>query len=597
MTDQNPRWRGNLKLPAGTEWHVLTVLLEGFLNRIYEVEVTVKRDRSLLNGRVFSKEVADSIRHLVALHAPTRGLDGELAWASPLYSADTGDMDEEFQWSATVDVRSTSTIDRLPVIRPVMTPEIDKRLDVVVDLTEVPGDDTFGSFSADVPSDWDYIEVEAVLTCTGLQIAEADRRKTIRLDRDGSSRPVLFSGLVTADAKPAGGVTIRLSLSYEGRDSGYAERTIPLASGSGEMPPALEPSLSYAKLETYATGPDLTVRIFALDGSGRYQWSFIASPSLHGFDADRYGDKNLNESPKTYFLKKLATCPTMRAGEHVGKLRGIGEQIWDATPSEFRDVYVEVRERMGSAFSIQIVTDDPYVPWELMFPTDPRIPDPSHLFLCHPVSRWLVNNGARYLDFERGSRVTFVPEYAMSNTLPAAREEGQWLKQTLGAVSGDASYTGFTGFLQRRHPEAVQLIHFAGHGASEEAGGAHGLCLEQGSWMTADEMNGSVRVGRDHRPMFILNACQVGQAQHALGSISGWPSALLRQGFGGLVAPLWSIQDNTASKFMREFLAGFIGNGETLGQAALSARRANAGENASSYAYLVYGDVMATAQP
>lgn len=115
--------------------------------------------------------------------------------------------------------------------------------------------------------------------------------------------------------------------------------------------------------------------------------------------------------------------------------------------------------------------------------------------------------------------------------------------------------------------------------------------------MTADEMNGSVRVGRDHRPMFILNACQVGQAQHALGSISGWPSALLRQGFGGLVAPLWSIQDNTASKFMREFLAGFIGNGETLGQAALSARRANAGENASSYAYLVYGDVMATAQP
>lgn len=595
MTDEHPEWRGNLKLPPGAAWDVLAVLLEGLLHRIYDVEVTVKRDRALLSGRVFSKQVADSIRHLVALHAPTSGLDGELTWASPLYSADTGDMDEEFQWNATVDVDTTSSIDRLPMIKPLTAPEVGRRLDVVVDLVEVPGDDTFGAFSAEVPSDWEHIDVEAVLTCTGLRIADADRRKSIRLNRDGSSVPVLFSGLVTPDAKLTEDVTIRLSLSFEGRDSGYAERRIPLAAGSGVVPPAVEPVVPYAKLETQAVAPDLTLRVFAIDGSGRYHWSFVVPPSLRDVDADRLGDKDLKESPKSYFLKKLATCPTMRAGEHIGKLRGIGEQIWDATPVEFRDLYVEVRERMGPAFSIQIVTNDPYVPWELMFPVDARIPDPSHLFLSHPVSRWLTDSGARYIDFKRGNRVTFVPEYTSGDTLPAAREEGQWLKEALGAVGGDASYSGFTTFLQGRHPETVQLVHFAGHGASEEAG-EHGLRLEQGSWMTADEMNGSVMVGRDYRPMFILNACQVGQSQHALGSISGWPKALLRQGFGGLVAPLWSIQDNAASKFMREFLAEFISNGETLGQAALKARSANAGENASSHAYMVYGDVMATAQ-
>lgn len=596
ISSETPEWRGQLNLPAGPEWEILAAMLHALINRIYRVEVLVRADRAILKGEVFSQQVADSIKHLVALHAPVRGLDSELTWASPLYSANSPDMDVEFDWPAAEKIESASTeiIERLPMIRPLGKAELGKRLDIMVDLVTVVGDDTFGEFSVTLPHGWEAIEVDAILSSGSLKIADRDRRRAIRLNSDGSSVPVLFSGVVTSDAQRTGFVTIMLALAYEGRDVGYAERTVALSDTPETAPSSGALAPISVKLDTWAKGPDLTVRIFEIDNTGRYQWSFEVAPSIENIDIDRFGDRNLKESPKDYFLKRFASCPTMKPGQHVGKLQGIGEHIWEMTPPQFRDLYVDVLNQVGPGFSIQIVTNEPYVPWELMFPKDARVPAPHHLFLAHPIARWLGNSGARHKEFGQGKRVSFVPEYSQDDTLDAAREEGKWLAQALGAIPGNASYAGFRDFLQTQHVDRIQLIHFAGHGASEEQQ-ENGLRLNEDDWMTLDDINSSVRVGRDHRSMFILNACQIGQNQYALGAISGWPQALIQQGFGGVVAPLWSVQDNTASDFMRKFLVEFVQNGRTLGQAALDARILHSDKDASAYAYMFYGDVMATA--
>jgi hypothetical protein len=596
ISNEPPEWRGQLNLPTGPEWQILAAMLSTLSHRIYRVDVLVRGGRAVLKGEVFSQQVADSIKHLVALHAPVSGLDSELKWASPLYNADTPDMDVEYDWSAAAKIESTSfeTVERSPMIKPLGKAEVGKRLDILVDLVTVIGDDTFGEFAVTLPHGWDVIEVDAVLSSGSIKIPDMDRRRTIRLNSDGSSVPVLFSGVITPEAHRTSSVKIMLALAFEGRDVGYAERTVPLSDNLEVEPSSGAIGTIPVKFDTTAVGPDLTVRIFEIDNNGRYQWSFEVAPKIKNINIDRFGDRDLKESPKNYFLKRFANCPTMKPGQHLGKLQGIGEQIWDMTPPQFRDLYFDVLNQIGPGFSIQIVTNEPYVPWELMFPTDVRSPSPTHLFLAHPVARWLGNSGSRHKEFEQGKRISFVPEYFQDERLDAARDEGEWLINTLGAVPGDASYKGFRDFLHAQHVDRIQLIHFAGHGASEEHQ-ENGLRLNDDDWITLEDINSSVRVGRDHRALFILNACQIGQNQFALGAISGWPQALLKLDFGGVVAPLWAVQDNTASEFMREFLAEFIQKGKTLGQAALEARGLHGEKDTSAYAYMFYGDVMATA--
>ncbi|OXE38680.1 hypothetical protein CCS92_27815, partial [Methylobacterium radiotolerans] len=47
-------------------------------------------------------------------------------------------------------------------------------------------------------------------------------------------------------------------------------------------------------------------------------------------------------------------------------MKGIGEEIWEAAPSAFKAVYIDLYSRLGRDFPIQIITDEPHVPWEMM---------------------------------------------------------------------------------------------------------------------------------------------------------------------------------------------------------------------------------------
>ncbi len=112
-------------------------------------------------------------------------------------------------------------------------------------------------------------------------------------------------------------------------------------------------------------------------------------------------------------------------------MRGIGEQIWSKAPGGIlRITYLELRNR-SAGFPIQFVSDDAFVPWELMRPSGRA--DIDHLFIEHPIARWPIDAGGWMTPrLPAGSIESFVPEYRDDGTLPAARREERPLWKSMG---------------------------------------------------------------------------------------------------------------------------------------------------------------------
>jgi hypothetical protein len=405
----------------------------------------------------------------------------------------------------------------------------------------------------------------------------------------------MFSALVTDEARDLGRVDIQLVFSHDGRPCGQLAVSFALAASQPAVPTG-EMTTASVSIPTHQPSADLTVNILQDPGGGdRYQWSFNVGPGLRNLgEAFRFASSGFGMSAKDYFKAKFNACPYLAQGQHQGALQGIGEEIWRAAPQEFRNLYLAIHKRVGFDFSIQIMTNEPYVPWELMFPVEEDLEDAGHLYLKHPTARWFMDGASMPPSFPIGDVITFAPQYQYGGNLPAAQAEAEWLVTKYGAHRPDPTYAGFMGVLQTPPNTAVRLLHFAGHGASEGAPGSVGIRMSDG-WVPVDAINSSVQLGKRYRPLCIINACQVGATDACLASTSGWPPALVRRSFSGVIAPLWSVQDDIASEFIKDTLTELIDNGQSFGNAVLKSRQYHSAVSPSAFAYLSYGDVMAKA--
>ncbi|MET3897989.1 hypothetical protein ABIB57_001935 [Devosia sp. UYZn731] len=600
MTDDWDAYHAQLYLPDGQQWEALrTILTQQYDDQIETLRLSLNGERAVLDGLVFSLEVKTTLERVILANTSVSTIDNHLVVSSPLYSA--GDPFDDFVGAHQVDLdldpSSFSGVIRYPDIRTTEVATPGDVIDVVADLGLSPNDNVDGGPIVFDDGDWTSLDVDVEIHSLQLDIAPQDRRGVIRIRRLERSIPTLFSGKVVADAQE---VTIQLTFSLGGRFCGSASRTLEVKGVQKTI--AAEPinkagdgSLS---LERNATPPDLTVKIYSGGRSdGQCTWSFETSPALRHIGAtNTVCTSSLGgESPKDYFLAKFQMCPVLPAGAHAGALRGIGERISEIVPADFLSIYRAVHDAVGPGFTIQILTDEPYVPWELMFLGASVAGEDGHLLLLHPVARWALNERAAASSFGFGQRISFVPSYERGATLPAAEEEGRWLHETHGVLRAHPTFADFVDLLTEPPVDKVQLVHFAGHGASEGPPNAIGLRM-QDHWVAVENINSSVKLGERDAPLFILNACQVGSSNVALGSVVGWPSQLAKRSFGGIVAPLWSVQDEHASLYVRSLVEQLFDAGATIGRAALAARLQHQSASSSAYAYLTYGDVMAKAQ-
>lgn len=359
--------------------------------------------------------------------------------------------------------------------------------------------------------------------------------------------------------------------------------------------------------------PDLDLLIKTVFDGGRTRVSYILqSPSgKDGFSfREIAGPTFLGQAQdyQAYLLSKIEKLNVGRDNddslllneEIERKLTSIGRELHlELFTPEMREAYREIR-RQGVQ-SIRTISDEPWIPWELIKPFDDRpgdLVDDDFLCLQFELTRWLSGHPAPPPLSEL--RVRRLACILTATDLPKAEEEKAFLAELAQAHSGveDASPVLSSASAAEAFLEAggVDLLHFAGHGIFDSAHpNESALPFPDGSTLHPSDLQGSLatRIAKD-RPLIFLNACSAGQQGWSLARLGGWADRWVRIcGCGAFVAPLWPIRDSLALAFAKALYTA-LAKGETFGQAGRSARehvRKLAPGNPAWLAYSIYADV------
>lgn len=257
-------------------------------------------------------------------------------------------------------------------------------------------------------------------------------------------------------------------------------------------------------------------------------------------------------------------------------LERIGYRLYDELFNE--DLRREYRERIrGRVVTLEVVSDEPWIPWELVKPYDAGWAD-DFLCLQYDFSRWLDNGPAPAAEIAVGSLACVAPA---DSGLPFAQEEKAYVR-SLASRFGLADHTP----ARARKPEVAALFegetpillwHFACHGDFDaQAPGNSPLTLEQGQRLRPNDLAGpqpKARLSAD-RPLVFLNACRVGQSGLSLTGLGGWAARLVGEcRVGAFIAPLWTVNDLVAFEFARAFYQATQEPGMTLAAALRQARQ------------------------
>jgi hypothetical protein len=621
MSEEQPGVYGRPNISLPEEWsYLLEVFEDRYPNALARLSFSMSGSDGRLEATVSSEPAAAFLRELF-LRSPTIStLDASVVVAAPFRSATgTDPMDLAFDSKFGAEPKPTGTdgdeavvVHRYPSILSKGQLAVGEEISVIVRLEDEPDQWTEGDPTriADLPASWQTISIDVLLDSA--QMAFECASSTITIRRDAKSVPALFYGKILPEAGDQGAVQFNAHFFHKDRRCGFAKRTlsltaekivtksdeplaksnVPTGSATADAEGSVANFASRAEIAIGALSPDLTIMIVR-DGStssGTYLWTCVASNG----SGQSSGRIDLGPSSQTYAQTLLARCAKLEPGKHTRVLRGVAEDIWNVAPPEFRRHYIDLVSKFGSQFSIQIFSDEAYVPWEMMWPKVDGNYD--HLFMTHPIARWL--NAAPYsapLEFPRGMIASFVPDYGPSKTLPAAEAEGKWLCERLGATAYPATADSFIDLLESANtPNPINTIHFAGHGFYGDHQRSAAIEFTGNKFVTVEEVSqGGVRLGKRDRSLVVLNACNVGSGTLELGMVSGWGAALTKNGFGGTLAPLWAVQDEDASTLITDALEIFTTKGESLSEAVRNSRAALRDRSSVPYSYMLYGDVTA----
>lgn len=236
---------------------------------------------------------------------------------------------------------------------------------------------------------------------------------------------------------------------------------------------------------------------------------------------------------------------------------GFGSELYQRyAPDAFKDVYRTLNAD-GGTLSIQITSNSPLIPWELMRPESADA-DGGFLGFTHRVARWAPRETAAQLD-RPGDAVQFdgvamvAPHYSGAANLPFQQAEMDALQKIRGFASEPGDYLSFEKLLKER---PRQFIHFSGHGqVSDDAAGepVFSILLEDEAVDPTTWRRISMSDSRERRPFYFFNACDTGGARVSAGFVRGWGATVLASGASGFIGGMWPLVDRSAAEFAADF--------------------------------------------
>jgi hypothetical protein len=283
----------------------------------------------------------------------------------------------------------------------------------------------------------------------------------------------------------------------------------------------------------------------------------------------------------------LGRLRTLNPEDIEDRLQEEGQSMWhDLIPLELQTRYAAERTQWQSR-SLLIVSDEPHIPWELLWPYDPegRWLDDAPLCLQLRMARWLRREAQGIANYEPEqtlslhSLAVLVPT---SSGLPAAQRERAFMSALMSQHGlRDASPSLLTRAAVKHLLKQgdYSWVHVAAHGNfyPDDPAGELAIWLEDNQPLTSKAIVGVVEAYlREHRPAFFFNACEVGRQGWAITGLGGWASRLISAGAGLFLAPQWVVDDGAALRFSqalyRSLLAGEPA-AEAVRQGRLAARR------------------------
>lgn len=459
-----------------------------------------------------------------------------------------------------------------------------------------------------VPAAVKQIPIQVYVQAPGF-IFDGPNLQEVQLPVDGDSDPVEFTLTALPIADKEQPADIRVRFRYEGKFLGQIKlQTIVkqvAAPAATRAAPAQGGGLVVA---VDSPQPDILIEVNrdTVRPSKFYVYlqSNIAGRRYYQKAAGvlELGD---NQTAATYTTSLFSAIQEMNADTAEIDLAGVGNTLWNKLPPEFQAEYWALMHENPAARAIQIITDEAYIPWELLKPfklangTRTDCPFWGETF---SIGRWDPARPIPQPLMVTHSSVV-VPDYPDARMkLPYAQHEIETLVTICGAEAVSGRRADVVGLLQRG---GWQMVHFACHGEyDKENPDLSKLLMEDSPLLAATIAAAATGVAGD-RPFVFLNACAVGQQGITLTHLGGWAEVFCANGFSGFVGPLWEVDDEVAYTASGLFYKS-LRAGATLGEALQNVRQQWKGAsgdvrfNPTWLAYSLHSDPMlkvAWAQP
>jgi len=421
----------------------------------------------------------------------------------------------------------------------------------------------------------------------------------------GTVKPAKFEGVEIPDleevrAGERNRLLIRANFFFANKWCGEGIRNLEVRQSrdvdrvSAVEPPA-EPPWRGKLFVKDAEAADLTVVVLKdLSVQDRYVWSFMSPHDLKEGIAKEHHFSSLGGTPLHFLQARIRTVSESPEALRARRMKGLfGQQVYDAAARAFREVYWDLFRRDQSPLkTIQFITDEPFVPWELMRPRDGD-DTLDFLGIQHAVGRWVLTESCRMeqeLDVEHIA--VFASDYKGTgqNPLPGALEEREHLVGRWGAQASDVEVDPILEFFRNGGP---QVAHFACHGEVDTADPdlSKLLTVPSGELIPAD-LDGldESHIG-DCKPLVFLNACELGGAGNVLSVVGGWPKSFTRAGAAAFIGTLWAVNDEEAHEIGKEFYdRAFDDAAPTVGEVMQAIRAQWETRGLTRLAYVLYGD-------
>lgn len=488
--------------------------------------------------------------------------------------------------------------------------EAGQSFSVVVYLDKTPSraDESAEPFELrDLPAEIEEITVDVWLTTTPHFAIEGPATDVIvlRRDDDASSRASFTVTVVDPVPEDAGPPALRARFDYRLRASGSVRRDIPImidtnTVGDARPDPSTEtgvPAADHLVLETRSSSPDLEISIASLGGSGGSYKVVIKTEHLGGVTVE--DEWNLSKEAATYVTETMAGFVAKKATSQSRRLalEGAGIEFFDSSPKQFQELYWRLVDAGTAPSTILLASEERSVPWELMIPSRnlpngewQRLPP---LGVQCAVGRW---HGDDYVCSGQiiplQDSLVLAPAY--NPPLSKAIAERDLVLELFPGKDVPATFDELDEFYTAN---TASLLHFVCHGRDTTLQ-AIKLLKDQSLWANQVRAGGLGSACRKARPLVFLNACEVGRPGAGLAEVGGFAAAFIACNAGGVIAPLWAVDDGVAHQVAVTFYDTVKREPTTPFADILRELRAKAyaADGEDSYAaYCFYGDPHACA--